>query len=185
MRIIGIDPGSTATGYGVVDKVGRDVVHVAHGVLRPPPGRSLAARLAHIHRGLAALIAEHRPDAAAVEEVFLAANPRSALVLGQARGVVLAAIGDAALPMQELAAREVKKAIVGTGRATKGQVQEMVVRMLSLQALPPTDAADGLAIAITHASAGRLHQLGVRTGRRQSGRRTLRSVAESKGGSTV
>ena len=165
MRILGIDPGSNATGYGVVDQSGGKLVHVAHGILRPPKGVETADRLAFIHRGVVEVIAEFAPDASAIESIFVAVNSRSALVLGQARGVALAALGMSALAVTEISAREVKKAVVGTGSATKPQVQAMVKRLLSLDSAPPTDAADALAIAICQAHAGKLASLGVRGGR--------------------
>ena len=171
MRILGIDPGSNATGFGVVERVAGRVVHVAHGTLRAPRGASLATRLACIHAGLLEVMALHRPDAAAVERVFVAANPRTALVLGQARGVALAALGSMRIEVAELAAREVKKAVAGNGGASKQQMQTMVARLLALSAQPPTDAADALAVAICQAHAGRLVDLGVRTGARRSRRR--------------
>jgi crossover junction endodeoxyribonuclease RuvC len=167
MRILGIDPGSNATGYGVVDQSEGKLIHVAHGVLRPPKDIETADRLAFIHRGMTQLVSEFAPDASAIESIFVAANARSALVLGQARGVALAALGLTALPISEISAREVKKAVVGTGAATKSQVQAMVKRLLLLEKEPPTDAADALAIAICQAHAGRLASLGVRSGRRR------------------
>ena len=122
MRIIGVDPGSKVTGYGVVEYSAGRVVHVAHGVLRPARTASLPARLAHIHHGLSEIVACHSPDVAVVEKVFVAANAGSALVLGQARGAALAALAAAGLGVSELTAREVKKAVVGDGGATKAQV---------------------------------------------------------------
>jgi crossover junction endodeoxyribonuclease RuvC len=165
MRILGIDPGSNATGYGVVDQSRGKLVHVDHGVLRPPRDSPAADRLAFIHRELLRIVGECEPDACAVERIFVAANPRSALVLGQARGVALAALGTSAIPVHELSAREVKKAVVGTGTASKSQIQAMVQRLLELGKAPPSDAADALAIAICQAHAGKLAGLGVRHGR--------------------
>jgi len=161
MRILGIDPGSNATGYGVVERVGGRLVHVDHGTLRPARGARLAERLASLHRDVAALVARHRPDVAAVEEVFVAASARSALVLGQARGAVLAALGTAAVPVSEYAARTVKQSVAGSGAADKRQVQGMVRRSLALEATPAADAADALAVAICHAHAARLAGAGV------------------------
>lgn len=165
MRILGIDPGSNATGYGVVDQSNGKLVHVTHGILRPPKGVDSADRLAFIHRSVVALICEFAPEACAIESIFVATNARSALVLGQARGVALAALGASALPVTEISARAVKKAVVGTGSATKPQVQAMVKRLLELDKAPPTDAADALAVAICQAHAGKLASLGVRSGR--------------------
>ncbi len=171
MRILGIDPGSAATGYGVIDQSSGRLTHVAHGVLRPPKGEQSAVRLAFIHREVLRVMSEFEPEACAIEEVFVAASARSALVLGQARGVALAALGTHGLPVHEISAREVKKALVGTGAATKAQVQAMVKRLLELAAAPASDAADALAIAICQAHAGKLAGLGVRSGR---GRRRSR-----------
>jgi crossover junction endodeoxyribonuclease RuvC len=161
MRILGIDPGSTATGFGVVDRAAGDLRHVAHGTLRPPRRAPLAERLAWLQRGLVHVIARHEPDLAVVERVFVAASPRSALVLGAARGVVLATLAGAGLALHEYAAREVKQAVVGTGAAEKRQVQLMVQRLLGLSRVPARDASDALAAAICHAHAGRLATLSV------------------------
>lgn len=161
MRILGIDPGSNATGFGVVEHFAGSVRHVAHGVLRPPRGGELAARLEYLHRSIGEVVAEHRPDVAAIEQVFVAANPRSALVLGQARGALLAALAAAGLTIREYSPSQIKQAVTGDGRASKRQVQTMVRRQLSLQHAPASDAADALAAAIRHAHAGRLEALGV------------------------
>ena len=174
MRILGIDPGSKATGYGVVDRVDGRVVHVAHGTLRPPPSAPLAERLARLCREVAEVVAAHGPDVASVEQVFVAANARSALVLGQARGAVLAALGEAGLRVHEYGTTTVKQALTGSGVADKRQVQRMVRSALSLERTPGADAADALALAICHASAGRLAELGVRSrgGSRGAARRS-------------
>jgi len=173
MRILGIDPGSSATGYGVVDWRAGVLVHVDHGVVRPPPGTPLAGRLACIHERILEVARRHRPDVAVVERVFVASNARSALVLGQARGAALAALAAAELEVGELAAREVKQAVVGTGAASKAQVQGMVARLLGLERRPPLDASDALAVAICHAHAGRLAAAGVTPRRRRMSRRAL------------
>jgi len=167
MRILGIDPGSSATGYGVVDFAGNRATHVAHGVIRAARNVSLAERLARIHAHLVELALEHRPDIAVVEKVFMASNARSALVLGQARGAALAALASQGLDVHELSAREVKKAVAGSGAANKKQVQDMVSRLLSLDRSPASDAADALAIALCQAHGGRLAGMGVRSGRRR------------------
>jgi crossover junction endodeoxyribonuclease RuvC len=168
MRILGIDPGSSATGYGVVERGAAGIVHVAHGTLRAPPRLPIPLRLAAIHAGLRRAIAEHRPDRAVVERVFVSLNPASALVLGQARGALLAALGSEGIPVDELSAREIKKAVTGAGAADKRQVQAMVSRLLALSRPPAQDAADALAAAIARAQMGRLADLGV--GRRRSRR---------------
>jgi crossover junction endodeoxyribonuclease RuvC len=160
MRILGIDPGSNATGWGVVERAGGRVAHVAHGTLRAGRGASLSLRLAELARGIADLVALHRPDAVAVEQVFVAASPRSALVLGQARGAVLAALGAAGLPVVEYDNRLVKQSLTGTGAADKRQVERMVREFLRLERVSGPDASDALAIALCHAQAGRLAALG-------------------------
>jgi crossover junction endodeoxyribonuclease RuvC len=179
MRILGIDPGSTATGFGVVERVAGRVIHVAHGTLRPPRGASLAQRLSFLHESVSQQITRHEPELAVVERVFVAASPHSALVLGQARGAILAALAAAGLEVGELAAREVKKAVTGTGAASKSQVQGMVARLLELDAEPPSDAADALAVAICRAHMGRLAGMDLRGSSRR--RRRPRSVSSLRG----
>jgi len=162
MRILGIDPGSNATGYGVVERVAGRIVHVSHGTIRPPAKQSLAARLAAIQRELHAAVEAQRPDRAVVESVFVARNVNSALVLGQARGAVLATLGSHGIPVDELAARQIKKAVTGAGGADKAHVQAMVARLLELSRPPARDAADALAAAICRAQMGRLAELDLR-----------------------
>jgi crossover junction endodeoxyribonuclease RuvC len=173
MRILGIDPGSVATGFGVVDRTGGALVHVAHGTLRPPRGAALPARLHYLYRALAQVIEEHHPDAVAVEQVFVAVSPRAALVLGQARGAVLAAVAAGGLPVAEYTPAQIKQGVTGSGAAPKSQVQVMVRRILALERAPAADAADALAAAIRHAHEPRLALLGV-TGRRRRSRPSAR-----------
>lgn len=175
MRILGIDPSSVATGFGLIDRADGALRHVAHGVLRPPRAAPLPERLAFLQRGLAEVIVTHRPDLGVVERVFVARSPRSALVLGQARGIALAALGLAGLPVHEVAPRQVKQAVVGEGGAEKRQVQLMVSRLLGLERAPATDAADALAAAICQAHAGRWAALGPLS-RRGRGRSASRFV---------
>ncbi|MEM7408621.1 MAG: crossover junction endodeoxyribonuclease RuvC [Myxococcota bacterium] len=157
---MGVDPGSQATGYGVIDALGGDDLRwVAHGVLRPGKTVSLSLRLGSLATELGGLIETYRPDVACVENVFVSASARSALVLGQARGAALVALGQAAVPLVEYAPAKIKQSVSGSGRAPKAQVQRMVKRLLALQRTPPTDAADALAAAICHAQAGRLEAL--------------------------
>lgn len=177
LRILGIDPGSNATGFGVVERVGARLVHVEHGTLRSVRGAALADRLAALYAALAEVIARTRPDAAVVERVFVAASPGSALVLGQARGVALAALAAAGLPVHELAPSQVKQAVTGAGGADKRQVQAMVQRLLGLATPPPRDAADALAAALCQAQAGPLLALAPRGATPGRGRRSLRDVA--------
>jgi crossover junction endodeoxyribonuclease RuvC len=152
--VLGVDPGTRATGYGLVERAAagtRALRLVECGVVRPGSGAALAERLAVIYEELSGIISRHRPDALAVEDVFVARNARSALVLGHARGVVLLAATRAGLPVSEYAPRAVKSAVTGTGAATKHQVALMVARMLRLKCPPaPADAADGVAVALAH-----------------------------------
>jgi crossover junction endodeoxyribonuclease RuvC len=159
LRVIGVDPGSQATGYGVIDRVGSDLCWVAHGVLRPSRSAGLSVRLAALVQQLAQVIAQYAPDVASVEDVFVAVSPRSALVLGQARGAALAALGTAAIPLAQYAPARIKQAVAGNGRAGKEQMQRMVKRTLALASTPAADAADALAAAICHARAGPLERV--------------------------
>jgi crossover junction endodeoxyribonuclease RuvC len=155
LRILGVDPGSAATGYGLIEGDVRSARALDFGVLRPPPSVSLGEKLQVVYRGLKQLLEQHRPDCAAVESLFHAKNARSALALGHVRGVVLLAIAEAGVPAFEYAPMEIKKALVGYGRAEKEQVQMMVARLLKLIHPPrPLDAADALAVALCHAAVG-------------------------------
>jgi crossover junction endodeoxyribonuclease RuvC len=149
--IIGLDPGLGCTGWGVIMADGNRLRHVANGQVRTDPKQSLPERLVKLDAALGAVIEAHRPDAAAVEEVFLNENPQSTLKLGQARGVVLLAAARRGLAVGEYAPRLVKKAVVGTGGAEKVQVHAMVQRLLPGAKIAGADAADALAVAITHA----------------------------------
>ncbi|MGB7654668.1 MAG: crossover junction endodeoxyribonuclease RuvC [Novosphingobium sp.] len=151
MLILGIDPSLSCTGWGIVAKQGNRLSHIANGQIKTDPKLPLAERLVTIDRELAAVIAAHTLDAAAVEEVFVNKNPQSTLKLGQARGVCLLAAARAGLPVAEYATRLVKKAIVGTGGADKAQVQAMLGVLLPGVKLAGADAADALAVAIAHA----------------------------------
>ncbi len=157
MRVFGIDCGSVCTGYGVVEIAPRGpgseqrLVALAAGGLRPPREQSLAVRLAYLYSELSRLLAEHRPDVVAVEEVFHSMNAKSALRLGHVRGVALLAAASSGLPVSEYAPLTIKSSVVGYGLAEKSQVQFMVARLLRLERAPePADAADALAIAICH-----------------------------------
>ena len=154
MRIFGIDPGSQRTGYGCVESIGRRQALVICGSLSGPKGASFPDRLHAIHDGLKALIALHQPDCVAIEDIFHHRNVRSALKLGQARGIALLAASEAGLPVASYAPAAVKRAVVGYGRAEKQQVQQMVKLLLGLAQPPsPHDAADALAVAICHLQA--------------------------------
>ncbi len=151
MIVIGLDPGLGTTGWGVIAAEGNRIAHRANGQIRTDPKADLPARLLDLHRRLAAVLAEYKPDTAAVEEVFVNENPQSTLKLGQARGVVLLAAGSLGIAVGEYASRLVKKAVVGTGGAEKAQVHAMVQRLLPTARIAGADAADALAVAVTHA----------------------------------
>lgn len=151
MIILGLDPSLSCTGWGVVRSEGSRLSHLANGQLPTDPKAPIAQRLANLHAGIAAVIAEHKPDRAACEEVFVNDNPQSTLKLAQARGAVLSACGAADLPVNEHAARLVKKAVVGTGGADKKQVAAMVKVLLPGTTIAGADAADALAVAIADA----------------------------------
>lgn len=151
MILIGLDPGLGTTGWGLIAADGNRLSHLANGQIRTASGAPLAERLVTLHDALADILLAHRPDGAAVEEVFVNANPQSTLKLGQARGVVLLTAARAGLVVGEYAARLVKKAVVGTGAAEKAQVHAMVARLLPGAKIAGADAADALAVAITHA----------------------------------
>ena len=151
IRILGIDPGSGATGWGVVEAEGMRLAFLAAGVIRPNRTLPRAGRLAAIHEALAALISEWTPAEAAVEETFVNASPRDALVLGEARGVALLAPALAGIAVAEYAANTIKKSVVGRGHAEKAQVQAMVRVLLPTSGDQAADAADALAVAICHA----------------------------------
>ena len=149
IRILGLDPSLSRTGWGLIEAEGNRLVHVAHGAISTRSGEALAVRLRVLHEALLAVVAAHAPHEAAVEEVFVNKNPQSTLKLGQARGVVLLAVGH--LPVAEHATRLVKKAVVGTGAAEKAQVAAMVARLLPGCGAMGEDEADALAVAIAHA----------------------------------
>jgi crossover junction endodeoxyribonuclease RuvC len=151
MKILGLDPGLGTTGWGLIRAEGNRLSHVANGQLKTDSSAPLPKRLAHLADQLEALIADRSPDTAAVEEVFVNKNPQSTLKLGQARGVVIMVAARAGIDVGEYAARLVKKAVVGVGNAEKAQVHAMVSRLLPSVQIAGPDAADALAIAITHA----------------------------------
>lgn len=151
VRIIGLDPGLRHTGWGIVDVAGNRIVHVADGAVHSEDKAPLAERLVQLHDGLTAVLREHRPVEAAVEETFVNKNPTSTLKLGLARGVVLLVPALAGLPVAEYGANHVKKSVVGAGHAAKEQVQMMVRMLLPGTDFSSADAADALAVALCHA----------------------------------
>ncbi len=156
MRILGIDPGSRITGYGIIEKTGNRLQHLASGCISTDSRAALGLRLQAIYEQLTRLIAEWQPEVAAIEKVFLASNPQSALVLGHARGAAMLAAVNAGLSVSEYSALQIKSAVVGYGRAAKPQVQQMVKALLNLQAIVREDASDALGVAICHAHSSRL-----------------------------
>jgi crossover junction endodeoxyribonuclease RuvC len=160
--VLGIDPGTAVTGYGVVsgDRMTQSRL-IECGVIRTRADEPLAVRLSEIHAGIVELIERHKPDALSIEDVFYARNVRTTIVLGHARGVILLAAQNAKLAIAEYPPAEIKKAVVGTGAATKQQVQFMVGRLLRLKNPPqPADAADGVAAALAHLMSPAVLQLG-------------------------
>ncbi|RDV25235.1 crossover junction endodeoxyribonuclease RuvC [Alteromonas aestuariivivens] len=150
MIILGIDPGSRVTGYGVIARRQTKLVYVASGCIRIK-GDTLAERLAQIYTGVSDIVRQFQPEQFAIEQVFMAKNPDSALKLGQARGAAIVAATQAQLPVAEYSARQIKQAVVGKGGAEKAQVQHMVKHLLQLPGTPQADAADALAVALCHA----------------------------------
>lgn len=150
VKILGIDPGLRVTGFGIIERDGAQLRYVTSGVVRTSSA-DLPTRLGTIYAGVASLTQTHAPDCAAIEKVFVNVNPQSTLLLGQARGAAICALVAAGLPVAEYTALQLKKAVVGAGRASKEQVQEMVARLLGLSGLPGSDAADALGVAICHA----------------------------------
>lgn len=151
MIVLGLDPGLGTTGWGVIAADGNRLSHIANGQIKTDSKMPLASRLLVLDLALADLLLEHRPDSAAVEEVFVNNNPQSTLKLGQARGVVLLGASRSGLEVGEYAARLVKKSVVGVGNASKDQVHAMIARLLPGAKIAGADAADALAVAITHA----------------------------------
>ena len=148
--VLGIDPGSRLTGFGLIEFAGNQLLYVASGVIRIPTTHGLPARLQYIYEHMTQVIEKYQPDCCAIEDVFMAKNARSALMLGQARGAAIVAASSAGLDVSEYEARKVKQSVVGTGAADKTQVQHMVKTLLRLPAAPQADAADALAVALCH-----------------------------------
>jgi crossover junction endodeoxyribonuclease RuvC len=152
MKVLGIDPGSRITGYGLIRKEGNRLLHLDNGAIFTDSAKDFPERLQRIYQGIAEVIAHFVPDAVAIENIFFANNVQSALKLGQARGAAIVAGVNAGLPVAEYTALQVKQAVVGHGRAAKEQVQQMVRILLNLPEIAQADAADALAVAICHAN---------------------------------
>jgi len=148
IRLLGIDPGSRITGYGIIDVFGPEIHFVACGVIKSTPSQKFPQRLKELYDGINSVVITHKPSHAAVEDIFFAKNPKSALKLGQARGAILMAVMNNYLPVDEYTAKQVKQAVAGYGQASKGQVQHMVRVLLGLTSSPSEDASDALAVAI-------------------------------------
>lgn len=172
VRLLGIDPGLRITGFGLIDQAGSRLSYVASGCIRSDEKLPLPERLGIIGRGIAEIVATYAPAQAAIEEVFLNKNPWSTLLLGQARGAAIGALVGAGLPVSEYGTMQIKQSVVGHGRATKEQVQQMVRRLLGLPGDPSPDAADALACAIAHAHGGQGLGALSSAGRRKRGRLT-------------
>jgi len=160
MIILGVDPGTAITGYGVLQSDGDDLSVIDYGAIITPADWLMPRRLQHIYQELTALIAQHTPTDAAIEKLFFSKNVRTALSVGQARGVALLAAAQAGLTIHEYTPLQIKQAVVGYGRADKHQIQQMVKMLLQLAVVPqPDDAADALAIAICHAHSARYERM--------------------------
>ncbi len=150
-RLIGIDPGLSATGYGVVGWDGSRLCHLGHGVLRTEPGEPLARRLASIYEGITKVLDTYSPDEAGIEELYFAKNVASAIPVAHARGVIVLALGQRGIPIGFYQPQQVKQAVIGRGRAEKDQVQRIVAILLGMEEIPsPSHAADALAVAVCH-----------------------------------
>lgn len=159
LRVLGVDTSLRSTGIGVIESAGSAVKAVQYGTIKNPPKRLHSECLHHLYAGVSEVIGAERPDVVAVEGIFHFKNSKTAVTLGQARGVVLAACAAAGLKVFEYSPRRVKQAVVGTGAAAKEQVAKMVVRILGLKEVPQEDAADALAIAICHLHSRTRYQL--------------------------
>jgi crossover junction endodeoxyribonuclease RuvC len=180
VRVLGIDPGTANTGYGVVERAAGRLAALDGGVVRTAPEDAHERRLAAIHERIAALIDEHRPDAVALEELYFGANARSALAVGEARGAVLLAAGQAGIPCAGYTPQQVKGAVCGHGRAGKGQVARMVQALLALPSPPtPDHASDALAVAVCHLNRASLGEV---AGARAARPGLLAAIAAAEGG---
>ena len=159
IRILGLDPGLRRTGWGVIAVEGSRLVHIAHGVIAPKETMAFSDRLLFLFESVGAVIAEHAPHEAAIEETFMTANGQSTLKLGHARAAAMIAPARAGLPVAEYAATVVKKSVVGTGGADKNQIAFMIARLLPSAGAPTADAADALAVAIAHAHARKARRI--------------------------
>lgn len=160
MRVLGIDPGMLSTGYGVVDEKDGKIELVVYGCVSPSPKKNYPLRIQYIYEKIVEVIEKYQPEEMALEEIFYSRNVKVALSLGQARGIVILAAANHKLKLYEYTALQIKQAVVGYGLAQKEQVQKMVKIILGLETLPePTDAADALAVAISHVNSRRFENI--------------------------
>jgi crossover junction endodeoxyribonuclease RuvC len=159
VKILGIDPGSRITGYGIINQKGNRLLHVDNGAIHTDCHKDFPMRLQKIYRDLTDVIEQHKPDAIVVENIFFSTNVQSALKLGQARGAAIVAGVNAGLPVFEYTALQVKQAVVGHGRASKDQVQKMIKILLNLPEVAQEDASDALAVAVCHAHSAVLNAI--------------------------
>ncbi|MDD2365909.1 MAG: crossover junction endodeoxyribonuclease RuvC [Desulfuromonadaceae bacterium] len=176
MIVLGVDPGSRKTGYGIVQKSGNHLLHIDNGAIFTDTASDFPGRLKKIFDGLTEIILEYHPDQVAVENIFFASNPQSALKLGQARGAAIVAAVNSGLPVAEYTALQVKQAVVGQGKAAKDQVQKMVKALLSLPEIAQEDASDALAIAICHLNSHNLKLLSPDRGTSNRQKKSWRDV---------
>jgi len=162
MKVLGIDPGSRITGYGIIEKQGNRLLHIDNGAIFTDTAGDFPLRLHKIFISLSEVIAKYKPDTMAIEQIFFSNNVQSALKLGQARGAAIVAGVNAGLPVSEYTALQVKQAVVGHGKAAKEQVQQMVKILLNLPEIAQADASDALAVAICHANSVVLRNIGKR-----------------------
>ena len=177
MIVLGIDPGSRITGYGIIQKTGNRLIHIDNGAIFTDTAADFPGRLKKIFDGLLEVIAQYRPDQVAIENIFFASNPQSALKLGQARGAAIVAAVHCCLPVAEYSALQVKQAVAGQGKAEKEQVQKMVKALLGLPEIAQADASDALAVAICHINSYDLKQIsgsGVNTKKQKTSWRDMK-----------
>jgi len=175
MRVLGIDPGSRITGYGIVDQEGHQLLHVDNGAIFTDSAADFPGRLKRIFDGICQVISEYHPDEVAVENIFFSTNVQSALKLGQARGAAIVAAVHSGLPVAEYSALQVKQAVVGQGKAEKAQVQKMLKALLGLPEIAQADASDALAVAVCHINShGLRHKTGPTPAKRSTSWRNFK-----------
>lgn len=180
MRVIGVDPGSRACGYGVVESSGNELRYISSGTIIPPLNESLPNRLDHIYRGIVKIIEEYSPTIMSIEEIFFAKNAKSAIKLGQARGVAILAAANKDISVSEYAPTKIKLALTGNGRANKNEIQKILSFLLGVKQFDNTDESDAVATAICHINLSRFESvngISVRTNKRRKKRFTLNDIS--------